>query len=196
MTTAQKTFAVLIAAGILIAGGLLLFGGSKPSYGVVNGVELHPLAGWFNNGLYAGSSQQFSVDASGNLTTTGTLTTATSVTTGNINSTSTTATSQTLVQGDLSGYSMLAITPNTGALTLTLPASSTLTSLIPNAGNRFSIDFYNATGTAAATITVSTGTGITLEKATTTAIASKHIGRLEFTRLPTSDIVAIYNTAI
>lgn len=88
---------------------------------------------------------------------------------GNTYATSTTATTQTLSAVDIvksSGapYDHIRITPNTGALTATLPASSTLVHLVPRAGEITGEQcITNATGTAAATITLAAGTGIDLE---------------------------------
>lgn len=84
-------------------------------------------------------------------------------------STSTTGTAVTLDDSDLL-YSTVVMLPNTGALTVTLPASSTLSSFIPNAGDRARQCWVNATSTAAGTINFAASTGIDLEKvATTTA---------------------------
>lgn len=81
------------------------------------------------------------------------------------NSTSTTATTQTLSVADLAGYDTVLMTPNTGALTLTFPASSTASTWLPAAGDRQRTCFINSTTTAAATITFAAGTGIDLETA-------------------------------
>ena len=84
------------------------------------------------------------------------------------NSTSTTATTQTLLVGDILNYDTVILTPNVGALTLTLPASSTLTAMVPTAGDVQETCFYNATSTAAATITFAAGTGINIVTASST----------------------------
>lgn len=84
------------------------------------------------------------------------------------NSTSTTATAETALAADIANYSTVIMTPNTGAITVTLPASSTLSSFIPTAGDRMDQCWYNATGTAAATITFAAGAGIDLEVASST----------------------------
>lgn len=92
------------------------------------------------------------------------------------NATSTTATTQTLAQADILGYDTILLTPNTGALTLTLPATSTLTSFIPSAGDMQETCLYNATSTASQTITLAAGTGIDLERvATSTSSGSAGI---------------------
>ena len=95
-------------------------------------------------------------------------------------------------------YSSRSVTPNTGALTYTFPATSPLTTFIPTAGDMARQCFYNATGTAAATITFAAGAGIDLEVATSTSqtgafdltIGAGNIGCFDFFRKPNTDIVA------
>lgn len=88
-----------------------------------------------------------------------------------VNATSTTATSMTMVQADILNYNTLLITPTVGALTYTLPATSTLTSFVPTAGDRVDQCWYNATSTTAATVTVVAGAGIDLERTATSTIS-------------------------
>ena len=89
------------------------------------------------------------------------------------NSTTTTATSQTLAAADIapSGipYDTVFITPNTGDLTLTFPASSTLSAFIPTAGDMAEQCWYNASTTAGIDITFAAGTGVDLEVASSTS---------------------------
>jgi len=86
---------------------------------------------------------------------------------GGILATSTTAIVGTLTQADLSTYSMIEWTLNTANGTLTLPATSTLTTLLPNAGDSRTWLIHNATTTAAITATIAAGTGIDLIAYTT-----------------------------
>ncbi len=51
---------------------------------------------------------------------------------------------------------------NVAAFTYTLPASSTMMSLLPNDGDTREWIFHNATSTAAATLTIAAGTGVQL----------------------------------
>lgn len=81
---------------------------------------------------------------------------------GGVLSTSTTATAGTLTQSDLASYSMIEWTLNTANGTLTLPATSTLTTLLPDAGDMRTWLIHNATTTAAITATIAAGTGIDL----------------------------------
>ena len=120
-----------------------------------------------------------------------------SVTDSYTNSTSTSATATTLNQADMK-YLTTIMTPNTGALTLTLAPTTTLTTFIPNAGDRAEQCFYNSTTTAAATITFAAGTGIDLEVATSTSqtgafdltIGAGNMGCFKFLRKPNTDVVA------
>lgn len=86
--------------------------------------------------------------------------------------TSTTATTQTFAARDIAPggalYSTLAVTPNTGDITITLPASSTMSSVLPVAGMSATQCWYNASTTAGIDITIAAGTGIDLEVASST----------------------------
>lgn len=86
-----------------------------------------------------------------------------------INSTTTTATASVLSATDLVGYSELHLTVSTGSLTLTLPASSTLSAFLPNAGDYTQFILYNATTTSGINVTLAAGTGTLLESASSTA---------------------------
>lgn len=92
----------------------------------------------------------------------------------NVNSTSTTATSYTLIAADVcpSGkpYDTIVMVPNTGALTLTTMASSSLSACAPNAGEWFDMELFNATSAAAGAITLAAGTGIDLETASSSIV--------------------------
>lgn len=81
---------------------------------------------------------------------------------------SSTAVSSTLPITYLTNYSGLDYTPGNVAVTLTLPATSTMTSFISNAGECFNWRFRNLDGTAATSTTFAAGTGITLRKPETT----------------------------
>lgn len=81
---------------------------------------------------------------------------------------STTNTSTTLPVSYLTTYSGMDYTPGNAAVTLTLPASSTMTSFITNAGECFDWRFRNLDGTAATSTTFAAGTGITMRKPETT----------------------------
>ena len=106
--------------------------------------------------------------------------------------TSTTDTATPLILADINGYDNILMTPNVGALTLTFPASSTVPTWLPAAGDTQRTCWYNATSTAAATIIFAAGTGIDLEVATSTAqtgafdltLGAGNRGCFEFMRQP------------
>lgn len=112
------------------------------------------------------------------------------------NSTSTSATTQTLLAADIANYSTVILTPTVGAVTLTLPASSTLATFVPTAGDRQEQCWINASSTAAATIKFAAGTGIDLEFATSSSLilGAGNSGCFKYIRKPatasTFDIIA------
>lgn len=108
-------------------------------------------------------------------------------------STSTPA-SMTLAATDLANYSSILMLPTVGSITVTLPASSTLSSLVPTAGDVWEMTFVNSTTTNAQNITLAGGTGTTLYKATTTAfVAPGQVASLKFIRKTNTDIGVFYN---
>lgn len=93
----------------------------------------------------------------------------TSVTTftqgGGIYSTSTTGSANTLVSTAIDEENIVEIQWLNAAGTLTLPASSTMTNIAPNAGDVRTIWIRNASPTAATSTTIAAGTGMTLKLA-------------------------------
>lgn len=87
---------------------------------------------------------------------------------GGANSTSTTVTSYTLVSNDVVGFSSIILTPNTGATNLYLPASSTLSTWLPNPGDFTTFILLNGTTTAGVNGTI----GLTAGSGTLLAVAS------------------------
>lgn len=75
---------------------------------------------------------------------------------------STSANVGTLPVSVLTTYSSMDYTPGDLAVTLTLPATSTMTSFIPTAGDCYDFRFRNVDGTAATSTTIAAGTGIDL----------------------------------
>lgn len=71
--------------------------------------------------------------------------------------------------------SQVSYTPGLNLLTLTLPASTTLTSLVPKAGDKQDFCFRNATSTSGTEITFAGGTGSLLNVASSSvsAVGSK-----------------------
>lgn len=132
------------------------------------------------NTNYGGDLTVEALTVNGALTQTGAVTfTSTATANGKITSnaghlrsysiaTTTTATTQTLAVADILNYDVVSILPNVGSLTLTFPASSTMTTLVPTAGDMQETCFLNATTTSGITITFAASTGIDLESASST----------------------------
>ncbi len=107
--------------------------------------------------------------------------------------TSSTAATYTLTRAEIAPYNLITWTPNVNT-TLTLPATSTITDLVPNAGDVREILLYNASTTAGATITLAAGTGIDLQKNEDTAdlaINGLDWAKLTFIRQADTDITVI-----
>lgn len=85
----------------------------------------------------------------------------------------TTPASATLSALETAGFSTVSFYPSVGAITLTLPASTTLGAFLgPTPGAMKRVCYYNATTTSGITITLAAGTGIDLEIASTTVTGS------------------------
>lgn len=127
-------------------------------------------------------------------------------------STTTTATAETLAASDITNYSTVLLSPLTGATTLTLPASSTLSAFVPTAGDWAVQCWVNATTTTttAGQITFAAGTGIDLENASSTVgaamtsynlkLVGQNSGCFRFIRKPATatafDIIAQYTAFV
>lgn len=138
------------------------------------------------------ASPSVKLDVNGDISVTGTITS-----TGGGTATSSPGTTQTLTADDIFQYSTILYTPTVGAAALTLPATSTVTSYLATAGDRHNVCIYNATGTAAATITLAAGAGMDLERVATSttsgstgvlAIQAQNYACLEFVRETDTDI--------
>jgi hypothetical protein len=122
----------------------------------------------FPNGISADSTSPSAGEVRGT-----TLTITEAVTIGGISTlgggvlaTSTSASAGTLTEADLLAYNYFKVTANTpGGFALTLPATSTMTTLIPNAGDYVDIYIENATSSTQA-LTITAGAGIRLVAST------------------------------
>ena len=112
------------------------------------------------------------------------------------NATSTPA-SMTMKESDFLGYTSIIFTP-TGAnsgKTITLPASSTIRTMIPSAGDVVDFTIVNASTTGPA-LTFAGGTGLTLHRASSTlALAATQVAILRMIRLASTDIIAYFSQA-
>lgn len=147
------------------------------------------------NTCLTGGFQADTITSAGTLSSDGALTSASTITSGGILST-TTSLSITLKQSDL-GYSTISEVPIVGSITLTLPASSTLTSFIPNSGDRTYVTLVNATTTNAINLTIAGNTGTILTNSSTTAVIpaalkngvlTNGVANLLFIRKPNTDV--------
>lgn len=85
-------------------------------------------------------------------------------------------------------------TPNAGSLTLTLSASSTLTSIVPKTGDTREYLICNATTTAATPFTLAFGAGLKQMNATSTyAIATGKCAQTIFSRRSDKDIDVLFD---
>ena len=110
---------------------------------------------------------------------------------GSVLSTSTLATAITFIASDLLTYSTWEVTPNTADLTYTFPATSTLSAIVPTAGDSRSWTIVNATTTAGIDVIFAAGTGSTIKGAGGAALTideASH-GIITLTRKADSDIV-------
>lgn len=80
---------------------------------------------------------------------------------GNVLATTTTGTGFTLNGSDMANYGMIDNMTNTGNFTYTLPATSTMISLLPELGSSRKWVFHNATSSTI-TLTIATGAGMDL----------------------------------
>ena len=78
---------------------------------------------------------------------------------GGVYATTTVSTTETITEGLLQRYSVFEITPLVAGLTWTLPATSTLATLLRNEGDTQRWIFHNATTTTGATFTLAKGVG-------------------------------------
>jgi len=90
-------------------------------------------------------------------------------------------TTVTLVENDLLNYSGWDFTPNAANTVATLPASSTLTTFIPNAGQWHTIYLSNKSLVSATTTTVVGGTGTTLYEPTGADVVINGTGKAPLT---------------
>ena len=82
--------------------------------------------------------------------------------------TSSTVSTYTMTRAELADVGLITWTPNINT-TVTLPATSTITDIVPRVGDRRDIWIYNASTTATASITLAAGAGIDLQKNEDTA---------------------------
>jgi len=113
---------------------------------------------------------------------------------GGIRATSTVNASETLLATDFDIENRIEYTMNLSSTTLTITASSSLASFVPNAGNHRAIDIKNSTSTSGIILTIAAGTGTIIHNATSTlAIKPGDFATLEFKRKTNTDIDIFFN---
>jgi hypothetical protein len=101
------------------------------------------------------------------------------------------AASATILAADLTCGGSLLVSLPVGSVSLTLPASSTLSSFLPVAGDRCSVAIVNASTTASQNITIVEGTGSKLASTTNAVIQPNSVGILNVVRKANSDFVML-----
>ncbi len=175
----------VVIAGVAVFQRTNVFGSSGPT---------HYQKESFLEGLYAGVGRVVEITRTGAVTFGSTLTQngLATLNAGSIksytNSTTTSATTYTLTQADILHYSTILQALSGGAATFTLPATSTLTSLVPAAGD---IEEQCWLPTTSA-LTFAAGTGIDLETSSSSptdlTIGAGNTGCLRYIRKANSDI--------
>jgi hypothetical protein len=163
--------------------------------GLIGGHNVAPLGAQvqndqfiFSSGIKVGGQSQFSIDASGNITTSGTLSTTGTGSTqinnfienGTVANISTTSATYTLTAAQMCQNTLINFTPLGAATTVTLPATSTafFASCLPQIG---SVDYLNYISLATSTV-IAAGSGGTLNvSSSTTVVANKSVS-LRITR--------------
>ena len=110
---------------------------------------------------------------------------------GAVLATSTSGTASSFSAADLLTYSVWEVTPNNADLTYTFPASSTLSTLVPTAGDSRTWVIVNATSTAGIDVIFAAGTGSAVKGvggAALTIDEASH-GFLTLTRKANSDLI-------
>ena len=192
----------VIAVILAVVISLALVGNNQPNLkGTTNYDDIDVSDGYAVDGTTV-------IDGSGNVdapitSTTGTFSStlnATGATTlgtltqgGGIRATSTVNSAETLLAADFDVEDVIAYTLNVQDATLTLPATSTLSSFIATAGQTRTIFIRNATTTAAMDLTLAGGTGMNLITASSTkaivgGTAGANSARLDFARRADTDI--------
>jgi len=189
--TISKTYGIV---GVIVALLLGLFGGNALG-GVYSTVTQDFAQGISINGvtIFDGSGN-LTIASGDTLTVNGTTVVETLTEGGGIRATSTDDTTATFLAADFDVENMIEFTPNVTGITATLPASSTLSSFVPNAGDHRELILCNATTTANASFTLGFGAGMNAQQATSTlAIPDGECAVLDFYRATDTDLEVFYD---
>ena len=164
--------------------------------GICNGSE--PVTQMCNINVYEIESQTGITAADGTFSDALTVSGASDVSTftqgGGITASSTTNAAETLLATDIDVENVITYTPNVNS-TLTLPATSTLSAIIPTAGDTRQYFIQNASSTETATLTLAGGTGMDMQEPTGADLVINGLdwGILNFVRLANTDIAVFFN---
>lgn len=116
---------------------------------------------------------------------------------GGIFATTTTANAGTLTAAQMAAYNVIDFTPLGAAATLTLPATSTMTTLLPNAGDMGTWVIRNG-ASAATTTTIAAGAGIDLQEpdGQNVVISQNNFAWLTCYRKADTDVVCLVDESI
>jgi hypothetical protein len=96
-------------------------------------------------------------------------------------------------------YGLIEVTPLVADLTYTFPASSTMSAMIPNAGDMRVVTVYNATTTAGIDVIFAAGTGMEIKTVGTASainVDEASFATLTFVRKANSDILVLMATPL
>lgn len=179
----KLNFAAIVIAilAVVIAGVAMLQSGATSFQGNTSFQKQS-----FMEGFYAGTGRQFEVTRAGLPVFNAGVLFSSAFSTSSQGTVAYTA-------SNLTGISSI-LHNATGAATASLPASSTLESLIPNTGDRMSIGIVNV---GSANLTIAGGTGTSLNKASTSAaILPGGSGIFDFVRKANTDIEVFFSHGI
>jgi len=154
----------VVVGGLLVAG---LVGGDSQPAPTLGGTTSDD---WSANSFQVNGTEVISSARAGTFTSltnsgalTGATTTVDQFTQGGAVLATSTAGNSTLTEAEMLVYNVIEIQPTSGAITLTLPATSTMTTLLASAGDYRNWVIQN-TATAATNTTIAAGTGIDLQE--------------------------------
>jgi hypothetical protein len=177
---------ILIGLVALVIGAV--FGFSIHGAGVANlGTQVQNEAFNFTSGINVGSTNQLAVSSAGAVSTTGAITSTGLITANNlvqggpssVLSIATSSTAYTLTAAQGCSASTFISTPLAGALTVTLPATSTLFTTCLTSVGQFAENNINSVGTST---TIAAGAGGTLGYTSSATIAAGKYGLLRVVR--------------
>lgn len=184
----NNKFLIGIIAVLLVVVGVSF--GTPSNLGATPGQDHYNVEQFFNTVYFRGATI-----ISGLVTNSALVTNDAGAISSYTKSTTTASTAMVLTAADILNYTTILSTGTGGALTYTFPATSTVTAMIPVAGDRFEQCWYNA---GANTLTFAAGAGFDLEVATSTSqtgafdltVGAGNMGCFTYMRKANTDIVA------